>query len=318
MTRRPVLAFAAAIALATGFVLPASAQQDRTIRIIVPYPAAGNADNIARLYAEALGKKLGQTVIIDNKPGAGAVIGAQAAARSVNDGSVLFIAPTAVFTVTPHLKQVAYDPHNDFIPVARLTTWIPMMVVRKDFPANNFAELVSEVKKNPGKYSFASAGPATMTHLMGELLNLKMDMKTLHVPYKGSAEFIPDLLSGRVEMVYDSVVVPQVKAGQLKPIASMADMRHPDLPNVPTLKELGVDLDVPNWYGLFAPKGTPADVVEKLGAASREVMNALDKEKLSRMSMANGFMGPAAFKAQIAKDDALMKDVIRKSNVRTE
>ena len=314
MKRRLILA----LAIAAGFAMPAGAQQDKTIRIIVPYPAAGNADNIARLYGEALGKKLGQTVIIDNKPGAGAVIGAQAAARSANDGSVLFVAPTAVFAVTPHLKQVPYDPHKDFVPVARLTTWIPMMVVRKDFPANNFAEVVSEIKRQAGKYSFASAGPATMTHLMGELLNLKLGMKTLHVPYKGSADFIPDLLSGRVDMVYDSVVVPQVKAGQLKAIASLAEMRHPDLPNVPTLKELGVDLEMPNWYGLFAPKGTPADVVEKLGAASKEVMEALDKDKLTRMSMANGYLGPAAFKAQIAKDDALMKDVIKKSNVRVE
>lgn len=314
MKRRLILA----LALAAGFATPAGAQQDKSIRIIVPYPAAGNADNIARLYAEALSKKLGQTVIIDNKPGAGAVIGAQAAARSANDGSVLFVAPTAVFTVTPHLKQVSYDPHNDFVPIARLTTWIPMMVVRKDFPANNFAEVVSEIKRQPGKYSFGSAGPATMTHLMGELLNLKMGTKTLHVPYKGSADFIPDLLSGRVDMVFDSVVVPQVKAGQLKAIASMAEMRHPDLPNVPTLKELGVDLDVPNWYGLFAPKGTPAQVIEKLGAASKEVMESLDKDKLTRMSMANGFQGPAAFKAQIAKDDALMKEVIKKSNVRVE
>ncbi|VTU16247.1 Bug family tripartite tricarboxylate transporter substrate binding protein [Variovorax sp. PBL-E5] len=313
MKRRPVLALA--LALAAAFALPAAAQQDKPIRVIVPYPAGGNADNIARLYAEALGKKLGRAVIVDNKPGAGGVIGAQAAMRGANDGSVLFVAPTGVFVVTPHLQQLPYDPLTDFVPVARLTTWIPMMVVRKDFPGNNFAEVVAEMKKHPGKYSFGSAGPATMTHLMGELINLKTGVNTVHVPYKGSAEFIPDLLSGRVDVVYDSVVVPQVKAGQLKAIASMVGTRHPDLPNVPTLKELGVDLDVPNWYGVFAPKGTPANIVDQIGAASKDVMEGIDKSKLTAMSMSGAFEGPADFKAQIAKDDALMKDVIQKANI---
>jgi tripartite-type tricarboxylate transporter receptor subunit TctC len=315
MNRR--IALSAALVLSAVLGLPAHGQE-KTLRVIVPYPAGGNADNIARLYSEALGKKLNQTVVVENKPGAGAVIGAQAAARSPNDGSVLFVAPTAVFVVTPNLKQTPYDPHGDFVPVARLTNWIPMMVVRKDFPGNTFPEVVGEMKKHSGKYSFASAGPATMTHLMGELMNQKLGMQVLHVPYKGSADFVADLLSGRVEMVYDSVVVPQVKAGQLKAIASMADVRHPDLPNVPTLKELGVDLDTPNWYGVFAPKGTPTAIVDKLGEASREVMQAIDKEKLMKMSMTPAFQGPAQFKAQIARDDALMRDVIKKSNVKID
>ena len=313
MQRRPLLALV--LALAASFCLPAVAQQDKPIRVIVPYPAGGNADNIARLYTEALGKKLGRSVIVDNKPGAGGLIGAQVAVRSPNDGSVLFVAPTGVFVVTPHLQQIPYDPLTDFVPIARLTTWIPMMVVRKDFPGNTFAEVIAEMKMHPGKYSFGSAGPATMTHLMGELINLKTGVKTVHVPYKGSAEFIPDLLAGRVDVVYDSVVVPQVKAGQLKAVASMVNTRHPDLPNVPTLKELGVDLDVPNWYGVFAPKGTPAAIVEQIGAASKEVMESIDKSKLTAMSMSGAFEGPADFKVQIGKDDALMKDVIQKANV---
>jgi len=298
--------------------LPALAQSDKTVRIIVPYPAGGNADNIARIYAEGLGKKLGQPVVIDNKPGAGAIIGAQAAARAPADGTTFFVAPTAVFVVTPHLKQTPYDPHKDFVPVARLTSWIPMMVVRKDFPGNTLQEVVAEAKMNAGKVNYASAGPATMTHLMGELLNLQLGMKNVHIPYKGSAEFISDLLTGRVDMVYDSVVVPQVKAGQLKAVASIASVRHPELPDVPTLKELGVDLDVPNWYGMFAPKGTPKDIVDRVGAASKEVMESMDREKLTKMSMTAAFQGPAAFKEQIAKDDALMKDVIKKANVRVD
>jgi tripartite-type tricarboxylate transporter receptor subunit TctC len=311
MKRRATLALAAALLAAA----PAWAQSDRAIKIIVPYPAGGNADNIARLFAESLGKKLSQPVIVDNKGGAGGIIGAQAAARAPGDGSTLFLAPTAVFVVTPHLKRTPYDPDKDFIPIARLTNWIPMLVVRKDFPADTFGDLVAQEKKNPGKITFASAGPATMTHLMGELLNLKLGTKTMHVPYKGSSEFVSDLLSGRVDMVYDSVVVPQVKAGQLKAIASMATERHPDLPNVPTLKELGVDLEVPNWYGLFAPKGTPKDIVDRIGAASKEVVEGMDREKLTQVSMVAAFLGPAAFKEQIAKDDALMSDVIRKANI---
>lgn len=305
------------LALALLLALPAVAQ-DKTIKIVVPYPPGGNADNIARLFADALGKRLDQTVVILNKPGAGAVIGAQTAARAPADGTNLFIAPTAVFVVTPNLKQTPYDPHLDFIPVARLTSWIPVMVVRKDFPGNTFQEVIAEVRKNPGKYSFASAGPATMTHLMGVLLNTKLGMELAHVPYKGSAEFISDLLTGRIDMVFDSVVVPQVKAGQLKAVATMVGMRHPELPSTPTLKEVGVDLDTPNWYGLFAPKGTPREIVDKLGAAAKDVVEILDKEKLHKMSMSAAYQSPADFKDQIAKDDTLMRDVIKRANIRIE
>src|SRR5688572_27340550 len=199
MQRRSLLALGLVVALGA---LPPALAQDKVIRVIVPYPAGGNSDNIARLYADGLSAKLGQPVIVDNKPGAGAVIGAQAAARSANDGSVLFVAPNAVFVVTPNLKETPYDPHKDFVPVARLTSWIPMMVVRKDFPANTLPELVALAKKDPGKYTYGSAGPATITHLIGELMNVKLGMKTLHVPYKGSADFVPDLLAGRIDFVY--------------------------------------------------------------------------------------------------------------------
>lgn len=306
-----------AILLSLTLAMPVLAQ-DKPARIIVPYPAGGNADNIARLFADGLSRKTGQPVIVENKPGAGAVIGAQAAATSPNDGSVLFVAPTGVFVVTPNLKKTPYDPHEDFIPVAKLTSWVPMMVARRDFPADTFSELIEEVRKNPGRYSFASAGPATMTHLMGELMNIKLGLETIHVPYKGSAGFVPDLMAGRIDFVYDSVVVPQVKAGQLKAMASMVNLRHPELPSIPTLKELGVDLETPNWYGLFVPKGTPRPMVEHLGHLSMEVMKEMDKDKLTRMSMIADFQGPAKFKKQIAEDDSLMRDVIRQAHITIE
>jgi len=315
MQRRSLLALGLVVALGA---LPPALAQDKVIRVIVPYPAGGNSDNIARLYADGLSAKLGQPVIVENKPGAGAVIGAQAAARSANDGSVLFVAPNAVFVVTPNLKETPYDPHKDFVPVARLTSWIPMMVVRKDFPANTLPELVALAKKDPGKYTYGSAGPATITHLIGELMNVKLGMKTLHVPYKGSADFVPDLLAGRIDFVYDSVVVPQVMSGQLRALASMADTRHPELPSVPTLRELGVDMDATPWFGVFAPRGTPQAIVDRLGAASREVLEKLDRDKLTKMSMGAAFQGPAEFKAQIAKDDALMREVIKKSDIKIQ
>jgi tripartite-type tricarboxylate transporter receptor subunit TctC len=314
MNRR--LAIALTVLLGAGWTSPTFAQ-DKPVHIIVPYTAGGNADSIARLYGEALAKKLGRPIVIDNRPGAGGIIGAQAAARSPNDGSVLFLAPTAVLIVTPHVKQTPYDP-NDFVPIARITTWLPLMIVRKDFPGDTFAEVIEQIRKNPGKYSFGSAGPATMSQLMGELMNLKLGIKTLHVPYKGSVDEVPDLMSGRIDMSYDTVMVPQVKAGQLRAIASITESRNPELPNVLTLKELGVDLDVPNWYGLFAPKGTPSAVVNRLGEATKEIVAGFDKTTLSGMSMASACLGPADFKLQLAKDDALMRDVIAKANVKME
>ncbi|WP_059412425.1 Bug family tripartite tricarboxylate transporter substrate binding protein [Cupriavidus basilensis] len=321
MNRRRSLRQLAAALL--GLALPVLAAaparaQDKTVRIIVPYPAGGNADNIARLYGDALAKKLGQPVIVENKPGGGAMIGAQAAARSPGDGSVLFMAPTAVFVVTPHLRATPYDAQKDFIPVAKITSWIPVMVTRKDFPGHTLAEVVAEVKRHPGKYTFGSAGPATMTHLMGELMNQKLGMNTVHVPYKGSADLISEVVSGRIDIAYDSVLVPQVKAGQVQAVASMVALRNPDLPSVPTLKELGTDIDVPNWYGLFVPRGTPQAVVDRLGALSREIVAGLDKDQLGKMSMKADYQDPAAFKAQIGRDDALMRDVIQKANIRLE
>ena len=298
---------------------PTAAWPGKPIRIIVPYTAGGNSDAIGRFIAIKLGAALGQPIIVENKAGAGASIGTEAAARAPGDGYTLLVAPTAVFAITPHLRRVGYDPFTDFIPVAQLSGSYSIATARKDAPFNNIAELVKAASKAPDKYTFGSAGLATATHLSGEIVNYKTGIKMLHVPYKGSAEALSDLIGGRIDMIYDPVSLTQVKAGAVKAIGVMGKTRHPELPDVPTLKEQGYDVDMPAWYGLFAPKGTPKAIVERVATEVEKILKLPEtRSVLLKVSQYPDFAGPAAFAAQIKVDSAFFKDPIKRANIHVE
>lgn len=291
----------------------------KPIRMIVPYPAGGNADTIARFISDKLGAALGETLIVDNKGGAGGTIGAEAAARSVPDGYTFIVAPTAVLAITPHLRKVRYDPFADFTPIAQLTGSYTIATARKDAPFNNIQELVAAARKDPGKYTFGSAGPATATHLAGEMLKHKTGIDLLHVPYKGSAEALSDLMGGRIDLIFDPVSLPQVKAGTVKAIAVFSKTRHPELPAVPTLKEQGVDIDTRSWFGLFAPKGTPKDVVQRMAAEVEKMLASPGtREQLLKFSQYPEFVGPQAFEKQIKDDSVSFKNLIKQANITVE
>lgn len=297
----------------------ANAWPARPMRMIVPYPAGGNSDAIARFVADKLGAVLGQPMVVDNKGGAGATIGTDAAARAPGDGYTFLLAPTAVMAITPHLRKVPYSPFTDFIPIAQLSGSYSIATARKDAPFNNIKELVAAAKKAPDHYTFGSAGAATATHLAGEMLSGKAGIKMMHVPYKGSAEALADLMGGRIDMIYDPVSLTQVKAGTVKAIAVLSKKRHPELPDVATVAEQGYDIDTRSWFGLFAPKGTPQAIVDRTAAELQKILASPEtRQLLLKMSQFPDYVGPAAFAAQVKDDSAFFKDLIVRANIQAD
>ncbi|MBP8306071.1 MAG: tripartite tricarboxylate transporter substrate binding protein [Burkholderiaceae bacterium] len=308
-----------ALACAGQGVAVAQAWPAKPIRLIVPYPPGGNSDLIGRMIAEKISGPLGQQVVVENRAGAGATIGAQVAARAPADGYTLLLAPTAVMAITHHLRKVPYDPEQDFAPIASVSSSYGIVAARKDLPASNMAELVALARKDPGKLTFGSAGTATATHLSGEIVHSKAGIKVLHVPYKGSAESLNDLVGGRIDLIYDPVALVQIKAGNLKALGVTSAVRHPELPAVPTLKEQGLEVPGGSWFGLFAPRGTPPEVVNRVAAEVDKAMAAPGvREQLVKFSQFPEFRGPAAFAAEIRADSAFYKDLIQRLGIKVE
>jgi tripartite-type tricarboxylate transporter receptor subunit TctC len=316
--RRALVAGAASLA-AAGAVRAQTRWPERPLRLIVPYPPGGNADTIGRWAADRLTAALGQQVVVENRAGAGATIGAQAAARSPADGYTLLLAPTAVVAITHHLRKTPYDPDNDFAPIAVLTSSYGLVAARKDLPASSMRELIALAKQQPGKLTFGSAGTATATHLSGEIVHFKAGIDVLHVPYKGSAESLTDLVGGRIDLIYDPVALPQVKAGNVKALAATSDIRHPELPDVPTLKEQGLDVPGGSWFGLFAPRGTAPEIIGRIAAEMERALAAPGaREQMQKFGQYPDFSGPTAFAARIRQDSATYRDLIRAAGIKVE
>ena len=310
------------VGVAAALALPlASAQTwpSQPIKLVVPYPAGGNADAIGRLVANKVGAALGPGVVVENRAGAGGTIGAQAVARAPGDGYNFLLAPVAILAITPHLRRVPYDPETDLVPVAMLSSSYGLMAARKDFPAGNVQEFIALAKQQPGKFTFGSAGAATATHITGEIVHLKAGVKLLHVPYKGSADALTDLLGGRIDLMYDPVALAQAKAGNLKVLAVTSNVRHPELPNVATLKESGLDMPGGSWFGLFAAKATPAAVVARMASEVEKVVTGPEaREAMLKFSQYPDFKGPQAFAKQVQDDRAFFKDLIDKAGIKAE
>lgn len=277
MKRRELLkaGLAAGAALAgagTAGAQSAAAWPTRPIKLVVPFPVAGNTDVVARFLGELLGPVLGQPVLVDNRAGASGSIGTQQAMSAAPDGYTFLMATAAIVTVTPLLQKVQYQP-ADMLPVARVTGSYGLAVARKDLPAKDFKEVAELAKKSPGRITFGTSGVGSMAHLTGEMINLKAGVQTLHVPYKGSAGPVNDLIGGQIDLIYDAAVLPAVKAGQVKAMAALGRRRHPELPDLPTLTEQGILVELPSWWGVFAPKGTPAPIVDRVAAALKQVLD---------------------------------------------
>jgi tripartite-type tricarboxylate transporter receptor subunit TctC len=290
----------------------------RPVKLVVPYPAGGNTDNIARMAAEWLTGSLGQTVIVENKGGAGGAIGAQAVARSTADGYTLLLAPSGVMTITPHLRSTPYQV-ADFVPVASVASSYGLVSARKDLPANNMAQLAALAKREPGKLSYGSAGIATATHLAGEFTHHSLGIQLLHAPYKGSGGSLNGLSGGQVDVLYDPIALPQVRAGRVKALAVTGKNRHPELPEVPTLMEQGLAYMGGSWFGVLAPKGTPPAIVDQIATALDKALKAPGVEKqLATMSLYPDFKGAAALAKAMQDDSASYKEFITRSGIKAE
>ncbi|MEI7447376.1 MAG: tripartite tricarboxylate transporter substrate binding protein, partial [Burkholderiales bacterium] len=253
------------------------------------------------------------------RAGAGATIGAQAAARSPADGYTLLLAPTAVMAITQHLRRSPYDPEADFTPICCVSNSYGLVAARKDLPANTFREFIPLAKAAPGKFTFGSVGPGTATHLSGEIAALRAGIRLLHVPYKGSAESLTDLVAGRIDLIFDPVALQQVKAGNVKAIATTSPVRHPELPEVPTLKEQGIEMPDAGWFGLFAPKGTPADAVARMAAEVERALAAPGtRETLVKFGQFAQFSGPEAFAARVKADTVMFRDLIAQAGIKLD
>lgn len=260
-----------ATVLALGASLAAQAFPTKTITVIVPFPAGGPSDMIGRTVAQKLGESFGSTVIVENKPGATGSIGAAYVKNAAPDGHTLLVSSLSVFVVNPHLqKTLPYDPSKDFDLLSVVVQAPNVLVVNPQLPVSSVADVIAYLKKNPGKVSFATSGAGSSDHLTAELFWQQTGAQGLHVPYKGGAPALQDLIAGHAQMSFQNInnVLKHIEAGKLKALAITSTKRSPVLPNVPTLGEAGVkNADVYSWQAVAAPRGLPADVKAKLHAA---------------------------------------------------
>jgi tripartite-type tricarboxylate transporter receptor subunit TctC len=312
-------------ALVLALPLPASAQEafpSKPVHIIVPYPAGGVADLLPRTVGQKLSEKWGQPVVVENKPGASGNIGMELGARASADGYTLVLAPTGNLTVNPFLFKLPFDVQKDFTPLTVLATSPNVLVVHPSVPAKNFRELIDYAKAHAGELNFASPGEGSGAHLAGELLNIEADIKTQHIPYKGIAPAVNDLLGGQVQMMFAgiSTVLQHIKSGKLVALAIATPQRSPQLPEVPTVAESGLaGFDVTSWYGLVVRSGTPPDIVQKI---YQDVVEALRTEEVRSKLAALGLepMGnsPEAFERMVASESRKWSDIVRKANIQPQ
>ena len=305
--------------------VPALAQPhpSKPVHIIVPFPPSGAADLLTRALGKKLTESWGQAVIADNRPGAGGNIGAEAAAKSAPDGYTLFMAAVTTHAVSMSLyTKLGYDIEKDLVPVSLVANVPHILVANPSVPAKNLVELIAYLKAQGGKVNFASQGNGTLSHLEYELMRSMGGFSANHIPYKGSAPAMTDLLSGTVTLFFDSIPssLPQVRAGKLRGIAVASSRRSPVLPELPTLSEAGLTgFAADSWFGIMVPTGTPRDIIAKLNA---DVVKALDSAEVKDIITRQGgeVMGstPEQMAAQIRGDREKWGRVIRESGAKIE
>jgi len=316
----------AAAALAAAFSLTSLAAQAQAVAVypkqpvtlVVPFPAGGPTDAMARLLAQKLSERLDQQVVVDNRGGAGGGIAAELVARAPADGHTLFFGTTGTMSINPSLyKKLRYDPVKDFAPVSLMATTMNVLVVNPEVQAKNLTELVQLAKGKPGELAYGSAGNGSSNHLSGELFKSIAGVQINHVPYRGSAPAMIDMLGGRIAMMFDTISVQtqNIAAGKVRALAVTGPKRSPLLPEVPTAQEAGLKgFDVTIWFGVLAPAGTPAPIIARL---NREVVTVMATDEMRKRMQADGAEArtstPAEFAALIKQDTAKWAPVIKAS-----
>ncbi len=326
MNRRRLLV---SVAIASSLTALSAFAQDgypnRPIKLVVPYTAGGGVDTVARLVGERMSKTLGQPVVVDNKPGASGMVGTTAVAKSAPDGYTLLLSAAGEIAVNPHLYKgkMQYDPKTDLAPVSLVVRIPNVLVVNPDVPAKDTAALVAFAKANPGKLSYSSSGVGNPQHLNGELFNNMAGVQTTHVPYKGAAQQLTDVVAKHVDMTFTSVAAANsfIKSGQVRPIAVTSAQRVPSLPDVPALAEYKplAGYELVNWFGMFAPAKTPAPVIQKVHAALADALKDPEvMKKLEVQGAAPALMTPAEFAQFVNAEYAKFGKVVADNKVTAE
>lgn len=323
MTHQADLQRRALIAAALSLPLAGRAQSSQPLRLVVPFTAGGSSDILARAIGPKLSQALGQNVLVDNKPGAGGSLAASEVARAAADGNTLFMGHTGTLAVNPAIyPKLAYDPQKSFQPVALVARVPNVLVVRAESPARTFQEFLALARANPGRHTFSSGGNGSAAHITFEYLKLRAKIFMLHIPYRGTAPSVTDVLAGQVDCTFTGApaVLPHVKSGKLRALAVSSAQRIAALPDVPTVAESGFPgFEADQWYGLVAPAGTPGERVSRLNA---EINKVLALPEVAQQMAVEGAIPtpttPRAFAELIAREIPRWAEVARAGNVRLD
>jgi len=319
--RHMIFAFAAALIAASSGA--ADSYPSKPIRMVVPYAPGGGSDIVARIAGQKMSEALGQTIVVDNRPGAAGMLGADLAAVAPADGYTLLLADSS-FTINSsyYTKQVHYDAQKSFVPVALVADTPYVLIVHPSVPAKSLAEFIALAKAQPGKINIGSAGNGSGSHLTGELFRLKAGVNFIHIPYKGSGPSTADVVAGQIQATFATApgAVPFIKAGRLRALVAASPQRSATLPDVPTFVELGFkDIVVTNWYGIVAPAGTPPAAVKRLyDEVGRALATSDVRERLAAVALEPVAQSPDKFRALIAAELARWAQVIRDAKIQTE
>ena len=323
MTRRRlmVLPMLAAIFLSTG--VSAQPYPARPVRLVVPFPAGGATDILARTISLRAAEKLGQQIIIDNRPGAGGTIGSEHVAKAAPDGYTLLIATGSTHSIGPLINsKIPYNVERDFAPVTYVARTSSVLVVPNSLPVKNLQEFIALAKANPGKYNYGSSGNGTIGHLSGELFKAQAGVFLTHIPYRGTGLVFTDMVSGQVHMLIDNYVTAQsnIREGKLRVLGVTSPQRLPFMPEVPTLAEQGLKgFDVSNWFGIYAPKGTPTDAITRVSTAFNQALQEPEMQKrLATLGATPTGSTPQEMARVVAADTARWEKLIRERKIVVE
>ena len=325
MNKRHLLALCAAAASAAFLMVPAAHAQaypTKPVRLIVPFPAGGATDLFARSLSQKLGERLGQSVVVDNKPGAGGTLGSDLAAKAPADGYTLLLSTSSTHSIGPNLNpKIPYDAVRDFTPISQVGNAPSIMLVPNNSPARTIQEWIEHARRNPGRLNYASSGNGTIVQLTAELFKAQANVFVVHIPYRGTALAIPDLISGKVDVLFDSLPtgLPHVKEGRLRALGVTSAKRTPLAPDLPPISDVLPGYESTTWFGLFGPRGLPPEVVSRVNAAANQVLRDPEVvDRLTRLGIEPQGGTPAQFSAMLATESAKWKKIIQDRKITLE